>query len=113
VSECCFQLYNGESKLIFNEIHFVLDQHAELTGETVERMVSSSLPDEVDVFLQSLQHTQEHKDWLNIGGVKYETSKVTLLTDPASVLALMLLPNSPFRPSENFYFFDPSHFRIS
>ena len=25
-----FQLYHGETKLIFNEIRFVLDQHAEL-----------------------------------------------------------------------------------
>ena len=25
-----FQLYLGKNKLIFNEIHFVLDQHAEL-----------------------------------------------------------------------------------
>ena len=25
-----FQLYHGENKLIFNEVHFVLDQHAEL-----------------------------------------------------------------------------------
>ena len=82
--------------------------------ESVERVVLSSSLDEVDVFLQALQPTQEHKVWLNIGGVKYETSKVTLRNDPASVFSLMLLPNSPFRPSGNVFFFDrdPSHFRI-
>jgi len=82
--------------------------------ESVERMVLSSSVDEVDVFLQALQHTQEQKVWLNIGGVKYETSQVTLRNDPASVFSIMLLPNSPFRPSGNVFFFDrdPSHFRI-
>jgi hypothetical protein len=82
--------------------------------ESVERVVLSSSLDEGDVFLQALQHTQEYKVWLNIGGVKYEISQVTLRNDPASVFSLMLLPNSPFRPSGNVFFFDrdPSHFRI-
>jgi hypothetical protein len=76
--------------------------------ESVERVVLSSSLDE------ALQPTQEHKVLLNIGGVKYETSKVTLRNDPASVFSLMLLPNSPFRPNGNVFFFDrdPCHFRI-
>jgi hypothetical protein len=49
---------------------------------------SSHTLDEVHVFLQALQHTQEHKVWLNIGGVKYKASQVTLRNDPASVFQL-------------------------
>ena len=82
--------------------------------ESVERGVLSSSLDEVHVFLLALQHTQEHKVWLNIGGVKYKTSQVTLRNDPASVFSIMLLPNSLFQPIENVFFFDrdPSLFRI-
>jgi hypothetical protein len=59
--------------------HTFLREAAEVVSQTVreesvERVVLSSSLDEVDVFLQALQHTQEHKVWLNIGGVKYETS---------------------------------------
>ena len=77
--------------------------------ESVERVVLSSSLDEVDELLQALQHTQEHKVLLNIGGVKYETSQVTLRNDPSSVCSIMLLPNSPFRPSGNVFFFDRIH----
>ena len=30
VNSAIFQLYHGENKLIYNEVHFVLDQHAQL-----------------------------------------------------------------------------------
>jgi len=68
----------------------------------------------VDTFLQSLQDIQESQVILNIGGMKFETSKVTLRADPTSVFALMQNPNSQFRPCNNIYFFDrdPAHFRI-
>ena len=64
--------------------------------ESVESLVLSSSLDEVHVFLQALQHTQELKVWLNIGGVKYKASQVTLRNDPASVFSIILLPNSLF-----------------
>ena len=67
-----------------------------------------------DTFLQSLRDIQESQVILNIGGMKFETSKVTLRADPTSVFALMQNPNSQFRPCNNIYFFDrdPAHFRI-
>lgn len=51
---------------------------------------------------------------LNIGGVRFETSKNTLRADPSSVFALMLNNNSAFRPCKNVYTFDrdPAHFKI-
>ena len=103
---------SAKSKTSESEAAEVVSQT--VLDESVERVVLSSPLDEVDVFLQALQHTQEHKVWLNIGGVKYETSHVTLRNDPDSVFSIMLLPNSPFRPSGNVFFFDrdPSHFRI-
>ena len=70
--------------------------------------------DVVDAFLASLQETQENVITLNIGGMKYETSKTTLRADPSSVFALMQSPVSPFRPSNGIYFFDrdSEHFKI-
>ena len=83
--------------------------------ESVEHIVASdNAYNEVDVFLQALQDTQEQLILLNVGGVHFETRKVTLRADPSRVFSLVLIPNSSFRPSGNVYFFDrdPSHFRI-
>lgn len=68
----------------------------------------------VDTFLQSLQDIQESQVILNIGGMRFETSKVTLRADPTSVFAMMQNPNSQFRPCNNIFFFDrdPAHFKI-
>lgn len=43
--------------------------------ESVESVAISSSLDDIDVFLQAFQHTQEYKVLLNIGGVKYERSQ--------------------------------------
>ncbi|XP_052070113.1 serrate RNA effector molecule homolog [Mytilus californianus] len=77
-------------------------------------VVMSTSAAQVETFLQTLQDTQENIITLNIGGLRFETSKTTLRADPSCVFALMLQPLSPFRPSKNVYFFDrdPAHFKI-
>jgi hypothetical protein len=99
----------AKSKVSASEAAEVVSQT--VREESVERVVLSSSLDEVRVLLLALQHTQV---WLNIGGVKYKTSQVTLRNDPASLFSIMLLPNSLFQPIENVFFFDrdPSLFRI-
>jgi hypothetical protein len=81
---------------------------------TQETVGSSDHTDIVDTFLQSLQDIHESQVILCIGGMKFETSNVTLRADPTSVFSLMQNPNTPFRPCSNIYFFDrdPAHFRI-
>jgi len=54
---------------------------------------------------------------LNVGGTKFETTRQTLLHDPASMLAKMFDPVSPLQPGvmrDGAYFLDrdPVHFRI-
>lgn len=100
---------------------FVEPQHPKplsipaVSSDQNRRVVLQSNHDhEMETFLKYLQDTQENVVILNIGGQKYETSKNTLRADPSSVFAMMLKPDSPFRPSKNIYFFDrdPSHFKI-
>ena len=69
---------------------------------------------EIDAHLQYLQECQENIVVLNVGGSKFETSKTTLRADPSSIFALMLQPNSAFRPCNNIFSFDrdPAHFKI-
>ena len=69
---------------------------------------------EIDAHLQYLQECQENIVVLNVGGSKFETSKTTLRADPSSIFALMLHPNSAFRPCNNIFSFDrdPAHFKI-
>ena len=61
-----------------------------------------------------LQQSQEGRVILNIGGQCFQTSRVTLMADPTSMLALMLRKGCPLRPSRNTYFLDrdPSHFKF-
>lgn len=82
--------------------------------EPIRNVEFSAKTELVETFLQSLQDTQENTLTLNVGGMKVETSKNTLRADPSCVFALMLQPLSPFRPSNNVYFFDrdPAHFKI-
>lgn len=69
---------------------------------------------EIDTHLRYLQECQENSIVLNIGGSKFETSRLTMEADPSSVFALMLHPNSKFRACNNMYSFDrdPAHFKI-
>ena len=78
------------------------------------RQPPAEVNDVVHSMLSSCQAIQEERVVLNIGGTCFQTSKVTLRADPTSVFAVMLLPQSPFRPNTNTYFFDrdPAHFRF-
>ena len=62
----------------------------------------------------NLQQVQEAQVTLVIGGKTFVTSRVTLRADPDSLLAQMLRPTCPMRPSGHIYFFDrdPAHFRF-
>ena len=63
------------------------------------------------------QMTQEKRVTLNIGGQCFQTSTVTLKSDPKSVFGMMMRDDCPFRPSGNMgrsYFLDrdPTHFKL-
>jgi hypothetical protein len=60
--------------------------------ESVESLVLSSSLDEVHVFLQALQHTQEHKVWLNIGATDVEEEQ----EEDDEYLSLQLFSFFPF-----------------
>lgn len=93
--------------------------------ESVERLLATTTTrltpstkilngSKVDVTLHALQQAQEEHCILNIGGMRFETSRTTLRNDPTCLFALMQLPSSLFRPSaNNTYFFDrdPVHFK--
>ena len=61
-----------------------------------------------------LKETQEGRVVLNIGGQRFETSRLTLQQDPDSILSLLFNDDISIRPMGNNYFFDrdPGHFRI-
>ncbi|CAG2219660.1 unnamed protein product [Mytilus edulis] len=92
----------------------VVVEPVETEIEPIRNVEFSAQTELVETFLQSLQDTQENTLTLNVGGMKIETNKNTLRADPSCVFALMLQPLSPFRPSNNVYFFDrdPAHFKI-
>ncbi|XP_063420512.1 uncharacterized protein LOC134705718 [Mytilus trossulus] len=92
----------------------VVEEPVETEIDPIRNVEFSAKTELVETFLQSLQDTQENTLTLNVGGMKIETSKNTLRADPSCVFALMLQPLSPFRPSNNVYFFDrdPAHFKI-
>ena len=77
-------------------------------------IVTEHMDSVVHSMLTSCQKIREERLILNIGGTHFQTSKVVMRTDPTSLFSLMLLPQSPFRPNNNTYFFDrdPAHFRI-
>ena len=85
------------------------DINASASSSDVRYVIS-----EIDVHLQYLQECQENIVVLNVGGSKNETSKTTLRADPSSIFALMLQPNSAFRPCNNIFSFDrdSTHFKI-
>ena len=63
------------------------------------------------------QMSQEKRVTLNIGGQCFQTSKVTLESDPQSLFGMMMRDDCPFRPSGNTgrsYFLDrdPTHFKL-
>ena len=51
---------------------------------------------------------------LNVGGVRFETSRLTLTKDPESLLAKLFTKDSPIIPQGNSIFLDrdASHFRV-
>ena len=55
--------------------------------------------------LEGMALAQKQRIYLNVGGTKFETSVPTLQSDPSSLLARMVLPNSPLKPYsvENVY----------
>ena len=61
----------------------------------------------------NLQQIQESPILLEIGGQVFQTSKLTLLADPNSLLGMLFRKTCPMRPSGNTYKFDrdPTHFR--
>ena len=69
---------------------------------------------ELDEDLETLQKIQESKIMLDVGGVKFETSIVTLKRDPNSLFAKIFTNDSPVKPQGNTVFLDrdASHFRI-
>lgn len=69
---------------------------------------------ELDEDLQTLQKMQESKVVLDVGGVKFETSIVTLKRDPNSLFAKLFTKDSPVKPQGNTIFLDrdASHFRL-
>ena len=69
---------------------------------------------ELDEDLETLQEIQESKIVLDVGGVKFETSIVTLKRDPNSLFAKIFTKDSPVKPKGNTVFLDrdASHFRI-
>lgn len=84
-------------------------KHSEIVeGESVEAVT------ELDEDLNTLQKMQESKVVLDVGGVKFETSIVTLKRDPNSLFAKLFTKDSPVKPPGNTIFLDrdASHFRI-
>ena len=69
---------------------------------------------ELDEDLKTLQKIQESKVMLNVCGVRFETSKVTLEKDPDSLFGKLFTKDSPVKPHGNTIFLDrdASHFRI-
>ena len=73
-----------------------------------------------DIYHKMFNHfqmTQEKRVTLNIGGQCFQTSKVTLESDPKSLFGMMMRDDCPFRPSGNTgrsYFLDrdPTHFKL-
>jgi hypothetical protein len=67
--------------------------------------------------VQQMKLAQDKRIILNVGGQKFETSVSTLQKDPSSVLAYMVMPDSPLKPynTDSVYTYfvdrDPSHFR--
>ena len=61
----------------------------------------------------NLQRIQESPILLEIGGQVFQTSKLTLLVDPNSLLGMLFRKTCPMRPSGNTFKFDrdPTHFR--
>ena len=85
----------------------------------VQRMMDDQpfqLKSPIDDNLRWLQLAQEGRVYLQVGGQRFETSKLTLAAVPDTVLASMIELNCPFRPnsSGNAYFIDRdgAHFRF-
>ena len=64
--------------------------------------------------LEYLRRIQENRVVLNVGGLRFETSRLTLSKDPNSLLAKLFTKGSTIVPHGNSVFLDrdASHFRI-
>ena len=110
-SDCCVAKaeISKKGEMSKTEERSEKDINASASSSDVRYVIS-----EIDVHLQYLQECQENIVVLNVGGSKNETSKTTLRADPSSIFALMLQPNSAFRPCNNIFSFDrdSTHFKI-
>lgn len=106
---------------IYTAVPIESDKVGGASGGDQDVVVVDGTPSDAPIYssvvrsaLKSCQDAQDEKVMLNIGGSLFQTSKVSLRADPSSLFALMLLPQSPFKPNANTYFFDrdPAHFRI-
>ena len=88
-----------------------LDENIRLEscGEKVEREQM-----EMDDDLEVLRTIQSQKVILNVGGARFETSRLTLRRDPNSLLAKLFTTESSIIPQGNSVFIDrdASHFKI-
>ena len=69
---------------------------------------------ETDEDLRFLKDVQTNKVILNVGGARFETSRLTLRKDPESLLARLFTTESSVVPQGNSIFIDrdPSHFKV-
>lgn len=69
---------------------------------------------ESDEDLRFLKDVQSNKVILNVGGARFETSRLTLRKDPESLLARLFTTESSVVPQGNSIFIDrdPSHFKV-
>ena len=79
-------------------------------------MIVEKEPDnmETDEDLRFLKDVQTNKVILNVGGARFETSRLTLRKDPESLLARLFTTESSVVPQGNSIFIDrdPSHFKV-
>ena len=70
---------------------------------------------EMDDDLEALRTIQSQKVILNVGGARFETSRLTLRRDPNSLLAKLFTTESSIIPQGNSVFIDrdASHFKLS
>ncbi|XP_053381672.1 myb-like protein X [Mercenaria mercenaria] len=83
------------------------------TDQTDECPSTGSILDDKSI-IPEMQKTQKERIILNIGGQRFETSRVTLQQDPNSLLAKIVGPDgmTPIYGNQYFIDRDPAHFRF-
>ena len=82
--------------------------------EVIDELMETESIYKEDRDLMLLKQIQNNKVILNVGGARFETSRLTLRRDPESLLARLFTRESSVIPQGNTIFFDrdPSHFKI-